>query len=281
MPERPVATTNPLSFTTANGNHLMIPTSAMYFDGDGKLQADRWPLYTANKTAVDALLGRLRESGALQAGPEPAVKPALKATAVTKGASGVVLELEFSNVTEDDTTPASSTTDVKVTETNTYSAIEVGKLVETLGSTAGTGLRPGLVLVSSAGAATLPKDGVYTLAAPGAGQPVEADIDDEPGTGTAFTLRARAVDPAGAVTTAEVQSADADNQTFTLIVTWTRTVTATAVSALAAAFANVVTIEPPDGGYRAPAAGKVYLVGGSDAASVSSVAQSAVVLSSQ
>jgi len=259
----------------------MIPTSAMYFDNGGNLKADRWPLYTANKTAVDALLGRLRAAGALQPGDEPPAKPALQATAVTKGASGVVVELEFSNVTENAATPPSSTADVKVTETNTFTAIEVSKLVATLGSTASNGTKPGLVFVSSAGAPALPKDGTYTFAAPAAGQPVEANLDMEPGPGTAFTLKARAVDPTGTVTNAEVKSSDATNQTFTLIVTWTRSVTATAISALAAEFVNVITIAPPDGGYRAPNPGKVILVGGSDAVSVTSVAQSAIVLSTQ
>lgn len=281
MPERPIASTNPLSFSTTNGNHLMIPVSALYFDDAGNLKADRWPLYTANQTTVDAFLGRLRAAGALQAGPEPPVKPALKATAVTKGASGVVVEIEFSNVTANTATPASSTADVTVTETNTFTAIEVGKLVDTMGSTASNGSRPGLVFVSSAGVPTLPKDGTYAFAAPAAGQPVEANIDEEPGPGTAFTLKARAVDPAGAVTEATVSSSDAATQTFTLIVTWTRSVAATAISALAAEFANVVTIEAPDGGYRAPTPGKVTLVGGSDAVAVSSVAQSAIVLSTQ
>jgi len=153
--------------------------------------------------------------------------------------------------------------------------------VATLGSTASNGTKPGLVFVSSAGAPALPKDGTYTFAAPAAGQPVEANLDMEPGPGTAFTLKARAVDPTGTVTNAEVKSSDATNQTFTLIVTWTRSVTATAISALAAEFVNVITIAPPDGGYRAPNPGKVILVGGSDAVSVTSVAQSAIVLSTQ
>lgn len=281
MPERPVAATNPLSFMTNDGNHLMIPISALYFDSGGALKADRWPLYTANQAAVDPFLAGLRASGALKPGPEPPAKPAMKVTAVTKGATGVVIEIEIANVTANPTTPASSTADVKITETNTFTALPLTALIATLGSTAANGTRPGLVFASSAGPAILPKAGVYQLAIGAPGQPAKVDVDKNTGTGAAFTLESRSNDAASALTKAEVKNVDATNNTFTLIVTWTKSVTATVMSALAAAFAYVVVIAPPDGGFRAPNPGKVSLVGGSDAVSASAVPQSATVLSSQ
>jgi YD repeat-containing protein len=279
MPERPAVSGNPLSFITSDGKQLWIPLTALYYDAAGALKAERWPLYTANQAAVDPFLRRLAASRDIVPGPEPTVKPAFKATAVTAGASGVSINIVVANVTPNVATPASSTADVAVTETDTYTALKPDTIVEVLGNSATTGKRAGLAFVSSSGTVALPKAGSYTFAAASAGDPAKANIAKQTGSGNAFTLQARSNDAAGALTTAEIKDVDTTAQTFTLVLGWSKAVTATAIDALAAPFAYVVTIAPPDGGYRAPANGTVGLVGGSDMFTANAAQASATVLS--
>src|SRR4051794_27463023 len=115
MPETPVVAQAPLSFNVG-GTHLMIPLSALYFNDQGKLKADHWPLYGANSAAVDTLLLRLSKEGVLRAGTKLATKPSFTATAVTPG-SAVRLEFEISAIAPDAATPPNSKADFKVTET--------------------------------------------------------------------------------------------------------------------------------------------------------------------
>jgi len=278
MQEKPVVSSNPVSLTTGNGKQLLIPLSALYFDSAGEVKADRWPLYQDNQSLVDPFLQRLLDSQSIQAGPVPAAKPALKATAVTAGATGILIELEISNVTPNSATPPASTLDAKVTETDAYKGTTLTKLAEKLGSAAGIGKQPGLVFVKNA--QELPNEGQYSLAIGNPGDPAKFDVPKDGGAGTAFTLEARSDDPDGARIKAQIENLDVAAQTFDLTVSWSKSVTAKAVSAIAPDFAFVVKIEAPDGGYRAPASGRIALVGGTDALSVTAVPASTVVLTS-
>ncbi len=281
MPEKSVVSSNPISLAGSDGKHLMIPLGALYFDATGQLKADRWPLYGDYKALVDPFLQRLLAAQALQPGPVPTAKPALNVTAVTKGAMGISIELEFSNVVAIPAAPQTSTLDAKVTETQTYTGLTPDTLATTLGVVANGGTRPGLAFLVPGDAPALPKAGQYPLAVGDVGTAATVDVTkDGAVAATAFTLQARSADPAGAAIEVEVKNVDALTQTFDLIVSWTDSVVAKAVNSIAADFALVVTITPPDDGYRAPAPGKIALTGGADALAFPARPGSTTVLSS-
>jgi len=273
----PAVGTGPVPFTSDDGRYFLIPLSAVSFDANGKATLDNWPLYNTYKAALDLFLPRLLSAGVIQKGPVPPAKPALKATAVTAGASGVAVEMNFANVTPNVGTPPSSTADVTVTETNTYTGIQLSKLVETIGNAANGGTRPGLVFVSGAAPTEMPQNGTYDLAIGAPGTAAKIDVTKTGGGGTAFTLQARSNDAAGDLILAKISDADNAAKTFTLTVSWTKPANGAAISALAAEFAFVVKIDPPADGYRAPATGKVTLAGGQDALSLPAVKATAIV----
>jgi|GEM_PF-5295550 len=277
MPETPVVAQSVISFNDS-GKHLMIPLSALYFDANGALKADRWPLYATYQATVDPLLTRLLKDGTLRKGSTPAARPSFVATAVTPGATGVLIEIEISNVVPNSATPANSTADFKVTETDTYAGTEVGKLKDVVGTTANGGKRPGLVFVSSAGAPELPAAGTYSMAAAAPGDPAKADIPKHSGGGTAFSLQTRANGADAVLTSVQIKDVDQANNKFTLVVKWTKTQSGQAMNGLGAALAYAVNVSAPAGGFLAPAPGKVVLTGGSDAVSLNAVKASATAL---
>lgn len=271
MPETPVVAQSPISFNVG-GSHLMIPLSALYFNDQGKLKADRWPLYAANTATVDALLNRLSKGGVLRAGTKPATKPSFTATAVTAG-TAVRIEIEISNSLADLLTPSNSKADFKTTETQTYTGLEPAKVKERIGTAAGGGKSPGLVFVSSAAAPDLPKAGNYPMV----GDPAVVDVPKNAGAGTAFSLQSRAGGVSAALTAVEIKDVDAVGGKFTLISKWSKSSAGLAVSGLAAAIDYSVAITPPAGGYRAPVEGKINLAGGADAVAVDAVKSSVIV----
>ena len=275
MPDTPVVSQSPITLNV-DGKHMMIPLSALYFDNSGTLKADRWPPYAANQGAVDALLARLQKQGSLKPGRQPAAKPAFTAVAITPGA-GVLVEIEVSNVVPNKALPANSKADFKVKETDTYTAIEPGKLKDVIGIISGGGKRPGLVFVSSAGVPELPKNGSYAMAAANAGDPGLAKIPKNNGQPDAFTLQTRSNGPDAVLTAIEIRDADVPSGKFTLIATWTKTSAAQLMSGLTGALGYALTVTPPDGGFLAPAEGKVTLSGGSDAIAIDAAKASATV----
>lgn len=280
MAKRPFVSSNPISFSDKDGKHHLIPLSALPFDSEGKLleKKEDWPLLGDQQALLGPYLEQLLKSGAIWQGSEPAVKPALKVTAVTPGTTGVLIELEFSEVEVNETAPGDSKVSVTVTETNTYTGLSLDKLIETLGDGTKKGTHPGLVFVGTADPA-LPKAGAYKFidgepnSAAKANIPKGADSNE-----TAFTLQARSQGEDGDNITVEVK--DNNAQTFALVVAWTKKAEKKPVNLIADEFAFVVEIKPPDGGYRAPAEGKVVLKGGADAFSAPARKASAIVLSS-
>jgi len=273
----PAVSTGPVPFTSDDGHYFLIPLSAVSFDSSGKATLAAWPLYNTYKTALDLFLPRLLTAGVIQKGPVPPAKPALKATAVTPGASGVAVEMTFANVTPNVATPPASTANVTVKETDTYAGIALAKLVETIGNAANGGTRPGLVFVSGPAPTEMPQNGDYDLAIAAPGSAAKVDVTKTGGGGTAFTLQARSADAAGDLINAKISDANNAAKTFTLTVTWNKPVNGAAISTLANQFAFVVKIDPPPGGYRAPVAGKVTLAGGQDAVSLPAVKATAIV----
>lgn len=261
-----------------SGAQLSLPVTALVFDDDGKLRVSGWEPYDTGKpalrTAVDAWLKRLRESGALQRAPKAAPRPAMLAVALTPGAKGVSVALEITKV--DAKTPAGdSLVDATATETNRIEGLTPAKLAETIGTAAGGGTRPGLVFLSSPGTPDLPKAGSYPQGAPAA----KIAIRKHAGSGNAFALEGRGDAAAAALTKVEIADVNAAADTFTLVVRWEKAVKAKKLSDLAAEFAQVVKLSAPDGGLRAPAVGKVQLAGGSDAVSLAARPAAAVILS--
>ena len=280
MAELPAISSSPIAFSSQDGKYFLIPLNAVYFDINGVLKADRWPLYATYQAAIDPLMTELRRSGVLVAGPEPAQRPAIKATAKTVGSTGLLLKIEIANVVANTGTPPASTADVKVTETDTYTALAVDKVIETIGNAANGGTRPGLVFVSSAPPVDdLPKAGVYPMAAAVAGQPATADIPKHAGAGNAFTLQTRDGGADAPAVSIEIKDVNAGASTFTLVASWSKTQNAIAMTGLAAAFAYVIDVVAPAGGFRAPAEGVTTLGGGADAVAVAAVKASAIVLS--
>jgi hypothetical protein len=271
MSETPVVAQSPISFNVG-GTHLMIPLSALYFNDQGQLKADRWPLYGANTSAVDALLGRLRKQGVVRAGTKPATKPSFLATAVTAG-TVVRIEIEITNSVQDAATPANSKADFKTTESETYTGLQPAKLKELIGIAAGGGKSPGLVFVSSGGAPALPKAGGYPLT----GDPAVVDIPKHAGAGVAFSLQSRAGGPDAALTSVEIKDVDVPGDKFTLTAKWTKTAAALAVSSLAGTIAYSATVTAPADGYKAPVEGTISLSGGADAVAVDAVKSSVIV----
>jgi hypothetical protein len=281
MPELPVIASSPVAFSSADGKYFLIPLNAIYFDTNGVIKADRWPLYVTYKTIIDPVLTELVSDGAIVAGPEPPRKPAFTATAVTPGATGIGVTIDISTVVPNTATPPASTADFTVTETDTYTAIKPADLVDTIGKAANGGAHPGLVFVSSAGAPTLPKANVpgtpYAMAAAKANDPATVDIPDSGG-GTAFTLQTRAGGADAVLVTIDIKDVDSGKGVFTVVATWAKTQQAVAMSAVAAAFAYVLDIKPPASGFLAPAGGSIVLSGGSDAVAIDPVKASAVIL---
>jgi hypothetical protein len=279
MPELPVVAASPIPFSSSDGKYFLIPLSTIYLDASGIVKADRWPLYATYQAIIDPLILNLRSSGVLEPGPEPPHKPAFQATAKTPGTSGIDLEIKIANVVPNKANPPASVADVTISETDTYPGIANDKLLDIIGNAANGGTRPGLVFVSSAAPTLLPSAGNYAMAAANPGDPAKADVPKNGGAGTAFTLQTRDGGPDAPSVAIQIKDVDTAQNTYTLVASWTKTQNAIAISALTAAFAYVVDIKAPPGGFLAPAEGKTTLSGGSDAIAVSPVKASAAILS--
>lgn len=280
MPELPAVASSPIAFSSAEGQYFLIPLNAVYFDANGTLKADRWPLYGSHSAIVDPLLTTLRSAGVLVPGPVPPQQPAFTATAKTVGGSAVLIAIDIANVVANAGSPPASTADVTVTETDTYLALAPDTLVETIGDAANGGTRPSIVFVSGGAAPELPAAGTYPMAAAAAGDPATADIPKHSGAaGAAFTVQTRAGTADAIRTSIEIKDVSLALNTFTLVVKWTKTQNALAMTGMNAAFTYVIDVTAPAGGFLAPAAGTTHLTGGSDAVAVDPVKASAVILS--
>lgn len=264
MAKTPVTGHGPIEFTD-DGEQVVIPLSAFYLDNHGVLTSDS-TLYTnaKSKAAVDAWLKQLQQDGMVKAAAVPPPAPAMVITAKAPGTAGNHISITFSNV---DT--GAGTFDAEVQEQETYAGLTKDTVKGVLGAAPGGGTNPGLVFVSSAGAAH-PADGVYpVIVDPGGSGNYIADIGDGAG-GTAFTVQSRAVDAEATNTVVEIKDAanPASPGTFTLVATWKKPkAVGLQPGGLQGSFGYEITVAPPAGGQLGvPAEGTVALRGGADTA---------------
>src|ERR1041385_4687274 len=136
VPELPAVASSPIAFSSPDGSYFLLPLNDVYFDANGALKADRWPLYATYHGILDPFLATLQSEGVLRPGPEPPHKPAFTATAKTPGASGIRVTIDISNVIANAGNPPASTAKVIVTETDTYSGLKPDQLVDAIGNAA-------------------------------------------------------------------------------------------------------------------------------------------------
>lgn len=266
-----VVATGPVDFVTAAGSQVSIPVSALYFDASNTLKADAWPGFAANSAIVTPWLAYLVRTGVLRPAEQPPVTIAMIVAAKNPGWAGNNITIAFDNVT---TAGATTTFDAKVTEKDVYSALTPATLGTVLGTTTTRGSKPGLVVLSSTGTPTMPKNKTYN--APAA-SPYEISVEKATAAASAFKLLSREDNAEASRTKVEISEADQTAGTFTLTATWTKSVTGIQVSALQSSFAYEITVTAPQGGALAPPAkGEVVLSGGSEATSARSANASVV-----
>jgi hypothetical protein len=285
MPSQ-VLGSGPIGFTDGNGNQRFIPLSALNFV-NREIKVDNWSLYTTNKTLVDALLKDLVEGGFLLPGTEAPIKPAMLIESAISGAAGNHIQVTFSNIVVDSTTPANSTFDCTITAKDTYSGLSLdftssSFIKKVLGTETITGIIPSLVHLKDADKPSLPQKGIYDLTGGGDNTKASKAIDGDP-SGTAFTLESSKNGSDGQYIRATV----ADNptaQNLTLVVEWKQPVIkGIKVADLPNKLSGnglVLKVSKPEGAnFAIPTAGTIILSGGADAkvattASAIAIAQS-------
>ncbi|HEX2047665.1 MAG TPA: hypothetical protein VHF27_07870 [Acidimicrobiales bacterium] len=258
----------PVEVVNASGALISIPLSSITFDDTGRAVGSG-QLYADNQALLDPYLARLVRDGLLEPGPQPPPVPILVITAKTAGAIGNDISIGFANLRPDPSDNTRKVFDATLTQVDTYRDLVADNSIKAvLGSSTGTGSRPGLVFVSSGAAPiSLPKVGTY---APDGGG--EFTIPKSTGAGNAFKLKLRAVD-AAATSSVEILSSTEDPAPgrFTLVASWSRTIVGVKVTDLdsAANFGPFITVKGPDGTSpptTPPPPGSVVLSGGSDQA---------------
>jgi len=258
---------SPVLFTDDGGKQVSIPLSVLQFDG-ATIKPDGWPPYSslssAEKQTITDWLNRLVQSGVIAPNPVPPPSAALVLTAQDPGATGNNIQVVFSKIVPDTTTPGNTKTDIAVSETDTYTGLTPATIGGVLGVGTTAGQRPGLVHVKTAGAFVLPKAGDYTLAG-GNGGKASKDIDKNSGAGAAFTLEAKRDGADGNSIKVTIKDVDATGQTFTLVAAWTKSAAGVKLSDITTSFGFLIKADPPSGGvFAPPAPTTVVLVGGAD-----------------
>jgi hypothetical protein len=267
MATAPVVGTGPVEFLSEQGpdqgKQMLIPLTFLYFDANGVLKGDKWPLYLAHQATVDALLDYLSKAGAVYPAPQPSPPAALTITARHAGSSGNNIQLTFSNSgTSDPNDPKKF--DAALVESDTY----IGLTKDTAEQTVGTNAGAGLVFVTQGSAKARPKAGQYPMAT--LAQPFKVEVLDDHGN-PAFELQPRdGTDNEAKNTTITVSgiSNDPNDPHFNLTVTWQKTVAGLNTGQLQTDFEYEITVDNPPGGNQLgmPANGTIALRGGSDPA---------------
>jgi hypothetical protein len=252
-----------------NGTQVLIPLSALSFDGNGNLQVAS----SYNQAAKVSWLQYLVGQGEITPAPASPPQAALVVQAADAGVTGNNIRFEVTDVQPNPQTPDDPTTDmfsVKVTETETYPNLTPDSIKTVLGTEKAAGTQPGLVHVLDADTPTLPKSIAATPLQNGDGTTkAKLAVAANP-SGTAFNLEARKVGADGNKITVAifVSKADPNHPTFALTCTWTNTVTgvtaATFQTAMQAMSYEVVVTAPGGGQFLVPATGAVVLSGGAD-----------------
>jgi hypothetical protein len=258
----------PVTLTTAAGQQISLPLSALYFDSTSTIHADQWPLYSKYKSEVDPWLSYLVKDGVLTPGAAPAPTPAILVSAADPGRAGNNIQVTFSNVT-------ATTFDALVVETDTYSPLSFDPAApnfvkKVLGTQTIAGSQPGLVHILDADNPSQPKAQSYNLIGGNNTTPASIVAAADP-TGNAFTLAAKKNGADGNKTSVTISNVDAVAKTFTLVATWSsQPITVIKPTDLpgkltgGGASGYEIAVSAPTGGYAIPAAGVVSLVGGAD-----------------
>lgn len=277
----------PIGFTDSNGSQRFIPLSVLEFSDSG-IDASKWSLYTANKTIVDALLRELVDNDFLRPGPSPPAKPAMILKAAVPGAAGNNIQVAFSNLKVDTTTPANTTFDATITAKDTYPGISYDSaspafIKKVLGTETLNGTSPCLIRVRDADTPSKPQEKPYDLMGGNATKKSSKGIDGDP-TGTAFTVEAWKNGGEGNSITVKISDVDSVKKTFTLVVELKQpTIPGLKLSDLPGDLEGsgivLAVTRPQEGNFALPTLGTVGLRGGSDAqaaltASATIIAQS-------
>jgi hypothetical protein len=254
----------PVGFTDELGSQLSIPTALIYFeDGNAAFTAPA----TMSATASDAIgkwLVVLAKEGFLVADTTSPTAAAMVIEAKDPGSAGNGIQVEITNLRPKPTDASKKIVDAAVSETDEWRLLTPATLKQVVGTSATTGDQRGLVFVSSGGAPVQPQDGVYALT----GDPATVVINKADATAGAFTVKAKAAGPDGALTTVTIEgAADAANpDTFSMTAKWTKAAPALEAAGIEPAFAYEISVDPPDGGTLAiPAPGSYPLSGGAAA----------------
>jgi FlaG/FlaF family flagellin (archaellin) len=252
---------SPIAVLSPDGKQYGIPLSLLAVK-DGQVDSSKitGPLKTAIGATLDAALGALFLSGAIQAGTASAPVLAMNVKAKVPGATGNTISLTFANVNPDATNPADGTVDVTIAYQDKREGLTIASIGTLLGTPAG-GTAPGLVALKAA-ATELP-----AALAPVklGGTPLEYVVPAEDGSGDAFTFTAPGTDPLLADVTVEIKDVAVPAGTFTLIVALSHAATGVKIGDLAGKLGLLVDITAPSGGLAAPAPGTITLSGGSEA----------------
>jgi len=282
-----VVGSGPIGFTDVNGNQRFIPLSSLFFE-NGIIQAKNWPLYTANQAIVDAVLNALNADGLLVPGPTPPIKPAMVLESAIAGVKGNSIQVVFSNLVVDATTPANTTFDATISARSSYPGLSFDSAAPSfiktvLGTETIVGTSPGLIHAKDGDTPKQPKPSSYALT--GGGTSAKSSVAVVGATDpTAFTVEAWKNGAGGDNISVTVSAVDATAKTFTLLVEWKEQkltgIKLADVSTQLAGDGLLLKVSPPVGGsFALPAIGTILLTGGRDAqaaspASATVVAQS-------
>jgi len=260
--------TGPIVFSTDDGAQIEVPLSAIYFESN-RVGTYRSPASPRLTKWLEFLASR----GRLVPTATPPPPAAIVVTAVAAGYAG-------NNIAVTVTPKADPTkVDVTATETDKYERLTLETLNAQLGVTGGeAGSRPGLLRVKTNPKTADPVAALDIAATPpAAGATLPTWTAAGAGAAVAFTLEPRRPGTAALFDAGDIDVSVSDvtpppgggavGGTFTLTVTWSRkatNVTAGNVAAKLADLGYVVTVDPPDGGFKLPRPGTVSLAGGSE-----------------
>jgi len=255
--------TGPVAITTDNATHLTVPLSALSYDGsvvaiagwppagsppDALSKAKDWVAYLFNENELQAYT---------PVGKAP-LGPAFLVEASHPGTSGNTIQLVISAVVPLNP-PNMTTCDIAVTAVDVYTGLTLATLADVIGTTEDGGTMPGLIHLASA-AGSMPKAQKVPFSTVA---PAQAKLAAT--SGDAFTLEAPG--DGGGATQFDVEVTNATATQFDLTVTWKKAGTGKTLAEHATAFAYLLKITAPPGGYGVPVAGTYTLHGGTNPSS--------------
>jgi len=274
MPLTTAVANGPISYFTSAGQQLLIPVTAFGFDASGQLQ-----LVDPALPYSEALswLEHLHETGYIKQGEAPAPSLAMVISAADPGAWGNQIQVEI--------TAGTTTFDLEVTATTSYTNVSLQTLIAELGTETQPGTRPGLVRFRNADLAAieLPAAATASLASGTDATPVPASaitsgqIKRASDSSTvAFELVARKPGSGGNDIDVTISDVSTEDETFSLQAVWHAEATGldpsspSILDTIHDAFGYVISVAaPPSDELGVPATRTFHLTGGTDASKAS------------